>query len=135
MLSNRKFHVVPCSLVGDDFTQAVSVAGLGVVGPSGPRLGISSGIFPGNSSGRGGAPGSRTGGGTSGFGLPGGTPGGGSLGVPGVAGGISGGSIGMKVPDAKSGNNYAGRVLFLRRNRKLTDVSAARQQRVAARLS
>jgi hypothetical protein len=91
-----KFHVVPCAVVED---QAVSVAGLGVCGPLGPRRGTSSGSFPGSSSGRTGAPGSRTGVGISGLGLPGGIPGGGSVGVPGVAGGISGGSIGMKVPD------------------------------------
>lgn len=64
-------------------------------GPFGPRGGISSGIRPGSSSGRGGEPGSRTGGVISGCGLPGGIPGGGSLGVPGVDGGISGGSIGI----------------------------------------
>ncbi|MBR0988131.1 hypothetical protein JQ642_29840 [Bradyrhizobium liaoningense] len=52
---------------------------------------------PGNSSGRGGEPGSRTGGVISGCGLPGGMPGGGSAGVPGVAGGISGGSIGIGI--------------------------------------
>ena len=74
-----------------------SVAGLGVSGPLGPRSGISSGILPGSSSGRGGSPGSRIGGGASGFGLPGGIPGGGSVGVPGVAGGISGGSIGIYI--------------------------------------
>lgn len=66
-------------------------------GPFGPRGGISSGIRPGNSSGRGGEPGSRTGGVISGCGLPGGIPGGGSLGVPGVDGGISGGSIGIGI--------------------------------------
>lgn len=66
-------------------------------GPFGPRDGISSGMWPGNSSGRGGAPGSRTGGVISGCGLPGGIPGGGSEGVPGVAGGISGGSIGIGI--------------------------------------
>jgi hypothetical protein len=65
------------------------------VGPVGPRTGTSSGILPGNSSGRGDSPGSCTGGGISGRGLPGGIPGGGSVGVPGVAGGISGGSIGV----------------------------------------
>jgi hypothetical protein len=74
-----------------------SVAGLGVSGPLGPRPGISSGILPGSSSGRGGSPGSCIGGGASGFGLPGGIPGGGSVGVPGVAGGISGGSIGIYI--------------------------------------
>jgi hypothetical protein len=71
---------------------------LGVAGLFGPRPGISSGIFPGSSCGCGGAPGSRTGGGISGFGLPGGTSRGGSVGWPGVGGGISGGSIGIAVP-------------------------------------
>lgn len=52
---------------------------------------------PGNSSGRDGEPGSRTGGVISGCGLPGGIPGGGSTGVPGVDGGISGGSIGISI--------------------------------------
>lgn len=66
-------------------------------GPVGPRDGISSGMWPGNSSGRGGEPGSRTGGVISGCGLPGGIPGGGSVGVPGVDGGISGGSIGISI--------------------------------------
>ena len=89
-----RLHLVP--ILGDFCIQAVvSVAGLGVRGPSGPRGGMSIGIFPGSSSGTAGAPGSRTGGGISGFGLPGGMPGGGSAGVPGVAGGISGGSIGI----------------------------------------
>ena len=74
-----------------------SVAGLGVVGLSGPRDGISSGVLPGNSSGRDGSPGSRTGAGISGRGLPGGDSCGGSDGVPGVAGGISGGSIGIYI--------------------------------------
>jgi len=54
---------------------------------------------PGNSSGRGDSPGSRTGGAISGCGLPGGIPGGGSVGVPGVDGGISGGSIGIGIVD------------------------------------
>lgn len=74
-----------------------SVAGGGPVGPGGPRTGNSSGVLPGNSSGRGGSPGSRTGGGISGLGLPGGIPGGASPGVPGVVGGISGGSIGIYI--------------------------------------
>src|SRR6478735_2202925 len=74
-----------------------AVAGGGAVGPVGPRTGTSSGILPGNSSGRGDSPGSCTGGGISGRGLPGGIPGGGSVGVPGVAGGISGGSIGVMI--------------------------------------
>ena len=76
-------------------TDHASVAGLGACGPFGPRGGISSGMRPGNSSGRAGSPGSRIGGVISGLGLPGGMPGGGSVGVPGVAGGISGGSIGV----------------------------------------
>jgi len=71
-----------------------SVAGFGVEGLLGPWLGTSPGDFPGNSSGLGGWPGSRIGGGISGCGLPGGSSRGGSLGVPGVGGGISGGSIG-----------------------------------------
>jgi hypothetical protein len=71
------------------------VAGLGAVGPSGPRTGTSSGMLPGSSSGKGDSPGSRTGGGMSGCGLPGGASCGGSVGFPGVAGGISGGSMGM----------------------------------------
>ena len=92
-----KSQTVPCcplQLIVDPIS-SVSVAGLGVRGPFGPRTGISSGILPGKFFGPGGAPGSRTGGGISGFGLPGGIPGGGSVGVPGVAGGISGGSIGI----------------------------------------
>ena len=79
-----------------------SVAGFGVVGPLGPRVGNSSGILPGNSSGCGGAPGSRMGGGTSGRGFPGGLSIGGSVGCPGVAGGISGGSIGITSPEGFS---------------------------------
>jgi hypothetical protein len=74
---------------------ARSVAGFGVDGPLGPRPGNSSGVLPGSSSGRGGSPGSRIGGGISGCGLPGGSSRGGSVGVPGVGGGISGGSIGI----------------------------------------
>ncbi len=66
-------------------------------GPLGPRDGISSGMRPGNSSGDGDSPGSRTGGVISGCGPPGGIPGGGSVGVPGVDGGISGGSIGIGI--------------------------------------
>lgn len=54
-------------------------------------------MLPGNSSGRGDLPGSRTGGGMSGWGLPGGASCGGSVGFPGVAGGISGGSIGIYI--------------------------------------
>ncbi|QPF92021.1 hypothetical protein IC761_01575 [Bradyrhizobium commune] len=82
--------------IRDPTAEIASVAGFGVSGPLGPRDGISSGVWPGNSSGRGGEPGSRTGGAMSGCGLPGGMPGGGSVGVPGVAGGISGGSIGIR---------------------------------------
>jgi len=78
-----------------------SVAGLGVRGPLGPRIGSSSGISPGSSLGCGGWPGSRKGGGTSGRGLPGGLSGGGSVGCPGVAGGISGGSIGIPSPEGR----------------------------------
>lgn len=85
---DRPLHASSCG-------ELASVAGLGVSGPFGPRGGISSGMRPGNSSGRGGEPGSRTGGVISGCGLPGGIPGGGSAGVPGVDGGISGGSIGI----------------------------------------
>ena len=76
---------------------ARSVAVFGVAGPFGPRTGISSGIFPGNSSGRGGTPGSWIGGGMSGRGFPGGSSRGGSVGVPGVGGGIPGGSIGVGI--------------------------------------
>jgi hypothetical protein len=76
-----------------------SMAGLGVVGLFGPRFGTSSGVLPGNSSGCGGGPGSRIGGGTSGCGFPGGLSCGGSVGCPGVAGGISGGSIGITSPE------------------------------------
>jgi hypothetical protein len=72
-----------------------AVAGLGVLGPFGPRVGNSSGVWPGSSSGRGASPGSRIGGGASGCGFPGGSSRGGSVGWPGVAGGISGGSIGI----------------------------------------
>jgi hypothetical protein len=79
---------------GGPATQS-AIAGGGAVGPVGPRTGTSSGILPGNSSGRGDSPGSWTGVGISGRGLPGGIPGGGSVGVPGVAGGISGGLIGV----------------------------------------
>ncbi|SEN02036.1 hypothetical protein SAMN05443254_105308 [Bradyrhizobium sp. OK095] len=74
-------------------------------GPFGPRDGISSGVCPGNSSGRGDSPGSRTGGEISGCGLPGGIPGGGSVGVPGVAGGISGGSIGIGIIEISCSEN------------------------------
>jgi hypothetical protein len=66
------FYIVP--------PRRQAVAGLGVSGPGGPRTGSSSGTLPGNSSGRGDSPGSRTGDGMSGCGLPGGTSGGGSVG-------------------------------------------------------
>ena len=79
--------------------ETTEVAGFGVVGLFGPRVGNSSGVFPGNSSGCGGSPGSCTGGGASGWGVvPGGSSCGGSVGFPGVAGGISGGSIGIYSP-------------------------------------
>jgi hypothetical protein len=67
----------------------------GELGPCGPRTGNSSGVWPGNSSGRGGSPGSCIGGGTSGRGLPGGLSCGGSDGCPGLIGGSSRGSIGI----------------------------------------
>jgi hypothetical protein len=76
----------------------VSVAGEGVFGPCGPRTGNSSGVRPGNSSGRDGSPGSCMGGGTSGRGLPGGLSCGGSDGCPGLIGGSSVGSIGIHGP-------------------------------------
>lgn len=91
--------------------ELVSVAGFGEGGPFGPRDGISSGMRPGNSSGRGDSPGSCTGGVISGCGLPGGIPGGGSVGVPGVDGGISGGSIGIgitKISCQENDNDDAG---------------------------
>jgi hypothetical protein len=71
------------------------VGGEGVLGPCGPRTGSSSGVRPGNSSGRAGSPGSCIGGGTSGRGLPGGLSCGGSDGWPGLIGGSSSGSIGI----------------------------------------
>jgi hypothetical protein len=74
-----------------------SVAGEGGRGPFGPRTGSSSGMRPGNSSGRGDSPGSRIGGGTSGRGLPGGLSCGGSDGCPGLIGGSSCGSIGISL--------------------------------------
>jgi hypothetical protein len=99
------FYIVPCGIsealvwsfgcVPEKPKLPASVPGGGAIGPFGPRIGSSSGILPGNSSGRDGSPGSCIGVGTSGRGLPGGIPGGGSVGVPGVAGGISGGSIGI----------------------------------------
>jgi hypothetical protein len=85
--------------------ELASVAGFGVSGPLGPRDGISSGVWPGNSSGRGDSPGSRIGGVISGCGLPGGIPGGGSVGVPGVDGGISGGSIGITKISCRENDN------------------------------
>jgi hypothetical protein len=71
--------------------------GAGGGGGCGPRTGNSSGLLPGNSSGRGGPPGSRIGGGTSGRGLPGGLSCGGSDGCPGLIGGSSWGSIGVSL--------------------------------------
>jgi hypothetical protein len=91
---------------------ARSVAGLGVLGLFGPCRGISSGILPGNSCGCGGAPGSCTGGGISGFGLPGGCSRGGSVGWPGVAGGISGGSIGITSFHRTGSDNGSGDAMF-----------------------
>ncbi len=84
-----------CPQIAIRVATARSVAGLGVEGAFGPRAGTSSGILPGSSSGVGGSPGSRIGGGISGCGFPGGCSRGGSVGVPGVGGGISGGSIGV----------------------------------------
>ena len=81
----------------DSETGESAVAGLGVVGPAGPRTGNSSGVCPGNSSGRGGPPGSRIGGGTSGRGFPGGLSCGGSVGCPGLIGGSSSGSIAIYI--------------------------------------
>jgi hypothetical protein len=88
--------------IGCDQTKAAStipasVAGGGVFGRCGPRIGASSGGWPGSSSGRAGSPGSCTGGGTSGRGFPGGLSTGGSVGCPGLIGGCSGGSIGIFV--------------------------------------
>jgi hypothetical protein len=98
------FHIVPCGIsraceFGSDPSRgepaiAASV-GDGAGGPGGPRTGNSSGIWPGNSSGLGGSPGSCTGGGTSGRGFPGGFSCGGSVGCPGLIGGSSCGSIGI----------------------------------------
>jgi hypothetical protein len=99
-----KFYIVPCGILGTPGFRfgsergksaiPVSVAGEGPRGPSGPRTGSSSGVRPGNSSGRGGSPGSCIGGGTSGRGLPGGLSWGGSDGCPGLIGGSCCGSIG-----------------------------------------
>jgi hypothetical protein len=92
---------------------ARSVAGFGVAGPFGPRTGSSSGIFPGNSSGCGGAPGSWIGGGMLGRGFPGGSSRGGSVGEPGVVGGISGGSIGVGIASPMGEcDNDAGATVF-----------------------
>jgi hypothetical protein len=89
------FHIVPCGI--SVVSVPASVAGEGERGPSGPRTGNSSGIFPGNSSGLGGSPGSCIGGGTSGRGFPGGLSCGGSEGWPGLIGGSSCGSIGVSL--------------------------------------
>jgi hypothetical protein len=83
--------------------------GEGAGGPCGPRTGNSSGLLPGSSSGRGGSPGSRSGGGTSGRGLPGGLSCGGSDGCPGLIGGSSCGSIGVSLIQ----NNGAATAMFL----------------------
>jgi hypothetical protein len=76
----------------------ISVGAGGVVGVCGPRTGNSSGVWPGNSSGRCGSPGSCTGGGISGCGFPGGLSGGSSVGCPGWIGGSSVGLIGIISP-------------------------------------
>jgi hypothetical protein len=89
------FVRVVVQIVARALIVATALAGFGVVGLLGPRVGNSSGVCPGSSSGVGGSAGSRTGGGASGWGFPGGSSCGGSAGVPGVAGGISGGSIGI----------------------------------------
>jgi hypothetical protein len=96
---------IHCAFRRSIHAPARSVAGFGVVGLFGPRVGNSSGVLPGNSCGCDGSPGSRTGGGISGLGLPGGFSSGGSVGCPGVAGGISGGSIGISSPN---GLNFSG---------------------------
>jgi hypothetical protein len=89
------FVRVVVQIVARALIVAAAVAGFGVVGLFGPRVGNSSGVCPGSSSGLGGSPGSCTGGGASGWGFPGGSSCGGSVGLPGVAGGISGGSTGI----------------------------------------
>jgi hypothetical protein len=89
---------------------SLSVAGFGVVGLFGPRIGNSSGVLPGNSCGCDGSPGSRVGGAISGLGFPGGLSSGGSAGCPGVAGGISGGSIGITSPEGFSSRGDNGEV-------------------------
>jgi hypothetical protein len=99
------FNLIHCAFRRRYHSAFLLVAGFGVVGLFGPRVGDSSGVLPGNSCGCDGSPGSRTGGGISGLGLPGGLSNGGSVGCPGVAGGISGGSIGITSPD---GSNISG---------------------------
>src|ERR1700730_16361707 len=98
------FHIVPCDISGvcepgsDPSRGEPAIpasVGEGGGGPGGPRTGNSSGIWPGNSSGLGGSPGSCNGGGTSGRGLPGGFSCGGSVGCPGLIDGSSCGSIGI----------------------------------------
>jgi hypothetical protein len=103
-----KFHIVPCGISAapgfrcgsapDKSPIPASAAGEGGPGPPGPRTGSSSGVLPGNSSGRGASPGSCIGGGTSGRGPPGGLSCGGSAGCPGLIGGSSCGSIGTTAP-------------------------------------
>src|SRR5258705_4369969 len=98
---NRAFTLTACvfQIVArasiSESQNSQSVAGFGAVGPVGPRVGNSSGVLPGNSSGLGASPGSRIGGGTSGRGFPGGLSFGGSVGRPGLIGGSSCGSIGI----------------------------------------
>ena len=99
------FNLIHCAFRRQYHPASLLVAGFGVVGLFGPRVGNSSGVLPGNSCGCDGSPGSRTGGGISGLGLPGGLSSGGSVGCPGVAGGISGGSIGISSPN---GLNFSG---------------------------
>jgi len=99
-ISRRKFNRLRAGsswLSRCDASDAGRRAG-GVVGVCGPRTGNSSGVWPGNSSGRCGSPGSCTGGGISGAGFPGGFSGGGSVGRPGWIGGSSVGSIGITSP-------------------------------------
>ena len=104
------FHIVRCGFSGVPGKSAIPPSvGEGVRGPCGPRTGNSSGLLPGNSSGRGGSPGSRMGGGTSGRGLPGGLSCGGSDGCPGLIGGSSCGSIGVSLIR----NNGAATAMFL----------------------
>jgi len=78
--SNRSFTLSPAAIFGCARFQIRSEGGksaIPVIGAEGPARSIrpahpgsSSGVFPGNSRGRGGAPGSCIGGGTSGRGLP-----------------------------------------------------------------